>query len=319
MVKSPALQVELAQDFGTCVFDVTLDCEDGASVGAEVDHAFMVEALVNQAQHANKNVAYRATSRIAVRVHPVDHPSFECGVETNVGGAGSGSCHLMLPKVESVADIESAVLTGDAASQNKNHRGGLAIQALIESPLSVQRAGAIPAHPRVESLSLGMMDFVSAHGGAIPVSAMGLNSLKLKGHLDQFSHPMVVQAKLDISAACHAAGKVPSHRVVTEFKDSAAVELAARRANTELGVSQLRSIHTNQIRPILRAFAPIDNENEQASETICAALAAAWTPLSLGCKLYDRASFRYYWNVLERAHQTARLGLHDPAQAFFVS
>ena len=319
MVKSLALQAELAQEFGTCVFDVTLDCEDGAPVGAEVDHAFMVAALVQQAQSANKNVASKPLSRIAVRVHPVDHPSFDRDVEIIVGGAGTGICHLMLPKVESVADIERAVLAVDSAWQNKNHPAGLAIHALIESPLAVQRSAVIAAHPRVESLSFGLMDFVSAHGGAIPASAMGSNAQNPGGDLDQFSHPMVVRAKLDISAACHAAGKVPSHCVVTEFKDSAAVELAARRACRELGFSRMWSIHPDQIRPILRAFAPIDSEIEQASEIICAAHAAAWAPLSWGGKLHDRASFRYYWNVLERAHQTARLHRDDPAQTFFVS
>jgi citrate lyase subunit beta/citryl-CoA lyase len=33
MIKSLALQRTLMQEFGTCVFDVTLDCEDGAPVG----------------------------------------------------------------------------------------------------------------------------------------------------------------------------------------------------------------------------------------------------------------------------------------------
>ena len=35
MKKSLALQAEMADEFGACVFDVTLDCEDGAPVGGE--------------------------------------------------------------------------------------------------------------------------------------------------------------------------------------------------------------------------------------------------------------------------------------------
>jgi len=42
MLKSLSLQAEMAQEFGACVFDVTLDCEDGAPVGGEFDHANMV-------------------------------------------------------------------------------------------------------------------------------------------------------------------------------------------------------------------------------------------------------------------------------------
>ena len=33
MRKSLQLQAEMTQEFGTCVFDVSLDCEDGAPVG----------------------------------------------------------------------------------------------------------------------------------------------------------------------------------------------------------------------------------------------------------------------------------------------
>jgi citrate lyase subunit beta / citryl-CoA lyase len=87
----------------------------------------------------------------------------------------------------------------------------LPLHVLIESPLAVHRAFDIAAHPRVQSLSFGLMDFVSAHGGAIPSDGMGV--------VGQFSHPLVLRAKLEIASACHAHGKVPSHCVVTEFKD----------------------------------------------------------------------------------------------------
>lgn len=35
MKKSLALQAEMAEEFGACVFDVTLDCEDGAPWAAK--------------------------------------------------------------------------------------------------------------------------------------------------------------------------------------------------------------------------------------------------------------------------------------------
>ena len=35
MRKSLQLQAEMTAEFGACVFDVTLDCEDGAPVGGE--------------------------------------------------------------------------------------------------------------------------------------------------------------------------------------------------------------------------------------------------------------------------------------------
>ena len=39
MRKSLQLQADMSAEFGACVFDVTLDCEDGAPVGGEADHA----------------------------------------------------------------------------------------------------------------------------------------------------------------------------------------------------------------------------------------------------------------------------------------
>jgi citrate lyase subunit beta/citryl-CoA lyase len=52
MRKSLQLQADMGAEFGACVFDVTLDCEDGAPVGGEADHAAMVVALVAQAAAA---------------------------------------------------------------------------------------------------------------------------------------------------------------------------------------------------------------------------------------------------------------------------
>jgi citrate lyase subunit beta/citryl-CoA lyase len=319
MVKSLALQAEMAQEFGTCVFDVTLDCEDGAAVGAEKDHALMVLALVNQAYAASKKAADRLIARVAARVHSVEHPAFEQDVDIIVGGAARALCHVMLPKVDSRADVDRAVYAIDRASQTSGRADPLQVHVLIESPLAVHNVADIVSHPRVQSVSFGLMDFVSAHGGAIPASAMATSAQSKASDLDQFSHPLVVRAKLEISAACHAFGKVASHCVVTEFKNSARLEHAARRANQALGYGRMWSIHPDQIRPILAAFAPEAYEVDQASQIICKAHAQDWAPMSLGGQLHDRASYRYYWQVLVRARHTARLHALDPAQVFFTA
>jgi citrate lyase subunit beta/citryl-CoA lyase len=317
MVKSLALQTELTQEFGSCVFDVTLDCEDGAPVGAERQHAFMVLALINQGQAAIKNEMEAYSPRVAVRVHPVDHPAFEDDVDIIVGGAAHHLCHVMIPKVDSVADVQRAVQSIDRAAQSTQRRTPLPIHVLIESPKAVQSVADIVSHPRVQSASFGLMDFVSAHGGLIPASAMGTAATETTVEFDQFSHPMVVRAKLELSAACHAAGKVASHCVVTEFKNTRVLEAAARRASRALGFGRMWSIHPDQIRPILKAFAPDEAEVEHASRIVCAAFAADWAPISMDGTLHDRASYRYFWQTLVRAHQTGMLHRGDPAQQFF--
>jgi citrate lyase subunit beta / citryl-CoA lyase len=294
MRKSLQLQAEMIDEFGACVFDVTLDCEDGAPVGGEAEHAALVVALASVAS---------AHARIAVRIHPVDHPAFGQDVAVIAGKAGKRLCHIMVPKVESVRDIEIAAKALDAEGATT-----LPLHVLIESPAAVHRAFDIAAHPRVQSLSFGLMDFVSAHGGAIPADAMGLPG--------QFTHPLVVRAKLEIASACHAHGKVPSHSVVTEFKDKNALGAAVRTAATQFGYTRAWSIHPDQIRPILEAFAPSDRAIDAATQIIAAAAQADWAPISFEGKLEDRASYRYYWQVLERAHQTGRQ-LPQEAQAWF--
>ena len=314
MRKSLALQADMSDEFGACVFDVTLDCEDGAPVGGEKDHAHMVVALANEAHKRIQDVA----PRVAVRVHPVDHPAFEQDVSIIVGGAAATLCHLMIPKVETVADVDRAAHLVDQLAARSGRTSTLPLHVLIESPAAVHRAFDISAHPRVQSISFGLMDFVSAHGGAIPSSAMGLNAAQNSEGLDQFSHPLVVRAKLDIASACHAHGKVPAHCVVTEFNDTTALLAAATRASRAFGFTRMWSIHPGQIRPILEAFAPQAQEIELATNIILAARHAHWAPVSFAGKLHDRASYRYFWQVLERAHQT---GCHLPAEAlvFFAA
>ena len=294
MRKSLQLQADMMAEFGTCVFDVTLDCEDGAPVGGEADHAAMVVALVALA--ANK-------ARVAVRVHAVDHPAFESDIATIAGKVSQQLSHIMVPKVESIGDVLKAEQALMAASA-----GHLPLHVLIESPAAVHRAFEIAAHPRVQSISFGLMDFVSSHGGAIPAHAMSRQG--------QFTHPQVVRAKLEIASACHAHGKVPSHCVVTEFNDTAALLLAAKSAAQQLGYTRMWSIHPNQIRPILEAFAPTEGEIEDATKIIAAAAQADWAPISFEGKLHDRASYRYFWQVLERAHHTGRT-MPVEAQTYF--
>ena len=294
MTKSLQLQAEMTEEFGTCVFDCTLDCEDGAPVGGEAEHAQLVAELV---QGTSEN------ARVGARVHPVDHPAFENDMATIAGRAGQHLSHIMIPKVESVDDVDRAERALLAA-----YPAGLPLHVLIESPGAVHRAFEIAVHPRVQSLSFGLMDFVSAHAGAIPADGMGA--------VGQFSHPLVVRAKLEIASAAHAAGKVPSHCVVTEFKDETAMRSAARRAAREFGYTRMWSIHPSQIRPILEAFAPDERQVDEATRLLLAAERAEWAPISFDGSLHDRASYRHFWQVLERAHATGRVLPAEAARWF---
>jgi citrate lyase subunit beta/citryl-CoA lyase len=284
MRKSLELQAELGP-----VFDVTLDAEDGAPVGGEVEHAYLIAALL--ASDGNR------FGRVGARVLPVDHRRFADVVQI-VLQAAKPPAYLMLPKPRGVADVARAAEAIDAITGI----GGATIplHALVETHGALQEVQALAAHPRIESLSFGLMDFVSAHRGAIPVSAMGV-----KG---QFEHPLVVRAKLEIAAACHAHGKTPSHCVVTEFKHASALMDAAGKAARQFGYTRMWSIHPAQIRPIVDAFTPTVAEVDLAIEIVAAAQAADWAPIRHHDTLHDRASYRYFWQLLERAHRTSYAG-----------
>ncbi len=285
MHKSLALQAELGP-----VFDVTLDCEDGAPIGAEAEHARRVAAIVMS--EANR------FGRVGARVHPVGHPSFADDVATLIGRAGTRLAYLMLPKAHGLADVERGCAEIDRQSRIQGIDRALPVHALIETHGALREVAAIAAHPRIESLSFGLMDFVAAHRGAIPASAMSVEG--------QLSHPLVVRAKLEIAAACHAFAKTPSHCVVTEFNDEDAIADAAIRASREFGYTRMWSIHPDQIVPIVEAFAPSAAEVEHAIDIVCAAQDAAWAPTRHRNTLHDRASYRYYWQVLERAQRTGQ-------------
>ncbi|MCG2583094.1 CoA ester lyase [Massilia sp. TS11] len=270
MRKSMALQQELGP-----VFDITFDCEDGAAAGQETAHAELVASLLRDPGNRH--------GRIGARVHHLGHPHFERDLALI---APARPAYIVLPKAGSVADVQRALeLLGRHAA--------LPLHVLIETHGALRDVFAIAALPQVECLSFGIMDFVSSHYGAVPANAM-----RSPG---QFSHPLVVRAKLEIAAACHAYGKVASHNVTTEIKDSAIVANDAHRAAAEFGYTRMWSIHPDQIKPIVKAFTPRLSEVNEATAILSEAQAAAWGPIAQHGRLHDRASYRYYWTVLQRA------------------
>ena len=297
MRKSMALQQELGP-----VFDITFDCEDGAAAGSEAEHALLVTQLINSEDNR--------FNRIGVRLHDTGSPHFAADVAAIVGATAARLAYVVLPKVESVDEVIRAIdlINQHAAKAGRRSAGpsDLPVHVLIETHGALRAAYDIAALPQVECLSFGIMDFVSAHYGAVPASAM-----RTPG---QFTHPLVVRAKLEMVAACHAHGKVASHNVTTDIKDSAVVANDAQRAGAEFGFTRMWSIHPDQIKPILKAFTPRLSEVNEATNILQEAMANDWGPIAQHGRLHDRASYRYYWTVLQRA-KLAGLALPEAAAA----
>jgi citrate lyase subunit beta/citryl-CoA lyase len=293
--KALALQAERGP-----VFDVAGDCEDGAPVGEERAHAAMVAALVNGTDNR--------FGRMGARVHDVTHPAWQQDVEILVGEAGERLAFLTLPKVERAADAERFIAFVEAQRARAGVRRAIPLSLMIEAPGGVHDAWAIAALPHVVSLDFGNLDFVSAHHGAIPMSAMESPG--------QFDHALVRRAKAEVASAALAHGVVPAHGLTRALDDPDAVYADARRARDELGFLRMWSIHPSQIEPIVRAMTPDRGEIEEATEVLLAAQAADYAPIAVRERLHDRGSYRYCLAVLSRAH-AAGVTLPHAAQPWF--
>jgi len=293
-----ALQLQKAMG---AVFDVACDCEDGAPVGQERAHAAAMAGLIAGGENA--------FGRVGARIHDLSHPAWRTELDILIGAAGARIAFLTLPKAESAADVERFLhAVREECSRAGVHRS-IPVSVMMETPGAVHDAWAIASLEGVVSLDFGTLDFVSAHRGAIPEAAMASPG--------QFDHPLVRRAKAEVSAAALAHAVVPAHGVTLALDDPATVHADARRAREELGFLRMWSIHPSQIEPIVRAFRADASELEKAASVLCAAQDADWGPIRHEGKLYDRASYRYCWDVLQRA-RAAGAAMPDAAARFFA-
>lgn len=133
MRKSLALQADMLAEFGACVFDVTLDCEDGAPV----------EARPGACCHGCRDGSRRRRAGPCGGAGAsVDHPAFFNDMATISAQAGHRLCHIMVPKVRSVRDVnlvEKALL--------RSICGPSACACPDQIPGGDLRAFEIAAHP----------------------------------------------------------------------------------------------------------------------------------------------------------------------------
>ncbi|MRR49843.1 MAG: CoA ester lyase [Rhodocyclaceae bacterium] len=287
--------LQLQSEMGP-VFDITGDCEDGAPAGGEIAHAEMIAQLISGTDNR--------FGRVGARIHDVTHHAWQTELEVLVSKVGHRIAYVVLPKVNSADDALTQISHLDELRGRYGIERPIPVHVLIETPGALREAWQIAALPHVESLDFGLMDFVSAHHGAIPASAM-----RSPG---QFDHPLVARAKCEIASAALGNSVVPSHNVTTEIRDMDVVRNDALRARSEFGYLRMWSIHPSQIQPIVEAMRPDFSAVAEATAILITAQNAAWGPIQFEGKLHDRASYRYFWELLQRAQAT---GMELPADA----
>ena len=253
MRKSLQLQAQMCEEFGACVFDVTLDCEDGAPVGGEAG-ACRAGGGARCPWPATRRALRCASTRSAIR-------AFEQDIATIAGKAGRKLCHIMIPKVESVADVEQRLpgarrgRRGRVAAARADRIAGGRAPRIRHRGAS---AGAV-AQFRPDGFRLGPR---RRHPGG------GDGPAKASSRTRWWCAPSWRSRRPAMpTARCRRTAWSRNSRTPGRW--------ARRRgrAAREFGFTRMWSIHPDQIRPILEAFAPSAHEIEIASKIIAAAAA----------------------------------------------
>jgi len=292
--------LELQSKMGR-VFDITCDCEDGAEAGKEKEHAEMIVDVLG----SSKNGLHMAGARI----HDYTHAHWRKDVDILVGGVGAVLAYLTLPKSTSTAQVAEMIGYIREVSARKKLSREIPVHVLVETHGALHDAWDIAQLAGVQVLDFGLMDFVSGHHGAV-------NSSNMRSP-GQFEHPLIVRAKTQIVAAALAHGVVPAHNVSLDLRNSYNVFRDAWRARNDFGFLRMWSIHPSQIQPIVDAMKPDLAEVADASEILLAAQRAHWGPIQYAGELHDRATYRYFWELLQKARVTGVALPEDAAAAFF--
>jgi citrate lyase subunit beta/citryl-CoA lyase len=290
----------LQDDIGP-VFDITCDCEDGAPAGQEKIHAEMIVRVLTS--DANKHKLAGA------RIHDYTHPHWKADIDILVAGAGKILRYITIPKSTSYADAKEMIDYVRATSAKHNIGRSIPIHILMETHGALRDIHQIATLPDIEVLDFGLMDFVSGHHGAIPAAAM-----RSPG---QFEHKLIARAKAEMVAAALANGIVPAHNVCLDLKNAAVVRGDAARARNEFGFLRMWSIYPAQIQPIVEAMQPDHSEVEDAANILLAAQTVDWGPIQYKGELHDRATYRYFWELLQKAKVTGVKISADAEAKFF--
>ena len=283
------------------VFDITCDCEDGAAAGQEREHAGMIVRVLNS--EVNK---YRMAG---ARIHDYTHDGWRQDIDILVAGAGQVLSYITIPKCTDINQASEMISYIQAVAKANNISRKIPVHLLIETHGALKQVHELAALPWVQVLDFGLMDFVSAHHGAIPASAMRSP--------EQFEHKLLARAKTEVVAAALANGVVPAHNVTLDLKNAETTYADAYRARTEFGFMRMWSIYPTQIQAIVDAMKPNFDEVTDAANILLAAQAADWGPIQYEGELHDRATYRYFWEILQKAKLT-NVDIPSAAQqAFF--
>lgn len=283
------------------IFDITCDCEDGAETGKEIEHAEMIVRMVNS--DANK------FDMAGARIHDYSHPDWQQDVDILVPGAGAKLAYITIPKTESYTNaLEMVEYIQEKVKQARIERE-IPIHVLIETHGALNDVHKLATLPWLQVLDFGLMDFVSGYQGAIPAVCM-----RSPG---QFEHRLLARAKAELTQAALSNHVIPAHNVTLDLKNTYQTYADASRARNEFGFMRMWSIYPTQIQSIVDAMKPDFSELESAQNILLQAQESNWGPIQYAGELHDRATYRYFWELLQRAHFSGTKLMDEVQEKFF--
>lgn len=301
ILKALSLQDATSASAPGPVFDITCDCEDGAASGQERDHAEMIVRVLNSEANVHKMAG--------ARIHDYTHPAWKQDIDILVGGCGHVLSYITIPKCTSLNQATEMIAYIQKTATFAGVERIIPVHILIETHGALNQVHEIAKLPWIQVLDFGLMDFVSAHHGAIPASAM-----RSPG---QFEHRLLARAKAEVVSAALANGVVPAHNVTLDLKNVETTFNDATRARNEFGFMRMWSIYPTQIQAIVNAMKPNFDEVNDAANILLAAQNADWGPIQYAGELHDRATYRYFWEVLQKAKLTNVPISEESNRAFF--
>jgi citrate lyase subunit beta/citryl-CoA lyase len=220
---------------------IIVDLEDSTQPEAKAAARTQAREAV-QTLHANGAV-------VTVRVNN-DPEHIEADLEAVIV---SGLTAIVMPKVETVAELESLSAMIDALEyENGLDRYTIGVMAVIESPRALERTSAIADGPRLIGISLGSEDFSLSLGRPPTPLSIGF-------------------AAQTISYAASARGMMGIGMAtgIANFTDLDAFAAEARRSYA-MGLTGAMCIHPNQI-PVLNSCFGVSEEAVAEAQSILAA------------------------------------------------
>lgn len=283
-------------------FDITMDCEDGAETGKEKEHAEMIVRIQNSEANALKMAG--------VRIHDYSNPHWKQDVDIIVPGAGEKIAYITIPKPTKATQVKEMITYIQEACKKAGIKREIPIHVLIETHGALQDVEEIAALPWMQVLDFGLMDFISGYHGAIPASCM-----KSPG---QFDHELLRRAKAKVAGTALANGVIPAHNVTLDLKNQYQTYSDAKRAHDEFGFQRMWSIYPAQIQAIIDAMQPNFSEVQTGCAILVKAQDANWGPIQHDGDLHDRATYRYFWSLIQHARVAGQKLPEEAEKRFFA-